>query len=78
MSILRTGSSKSSETKEETVEEERDDEDLKGDSWMHKELKFVSDDPVLAKDANTKDDDWFDIYDPRNPLNKRRREKAKK
>jgi hypothetical protein len=21
------------------------------------------------------DDDWFDIYDPRNPLNKRRREK---
>ena len=45
---------------------------------MRKELKFVSDDPVLAKDANTKDDDWFDIYDPRNPLNKRRRKKAKK
>ena len=21
------------------------------------------------------DDDWFDIYDPRNPLNQRRREK---
>ena len=41
---------------------------------MHKTLKFESDDPVLAKDANTKDDDWFDIYDPRNPLNKRRRE----
>ena len=68
----------SNETKEEIIEEERDDEDLKGDSWMRKELKFVSDDPVLAKDANTKDDDWFDIYDPRNPLNKRRREKAKK
>ena len=76
--MLRTGSSKFAETKEEIVEEERDDEDLKGDSWMRKELKFVSDDPVLAKDANTKDDDWFDIYDPRNPLNKRRREKAKK
>lgn len=29
--------------------------------------------PVLARDANLKDDDWFEIYDPRNPLNKRRR-----
>ena len=53
------------------------DEEVVGDSWMFKELKFQSDDPVLAKDANTKDDDWFDIYDPRNPLNKRRREKKK-
>ena len=32
---------------------------------MFKELKFEGDDPVFAKDANTKDDDWFDIYDPR-------------
>ncbi|XP_043477195.1 spliceosome-associated protein CWC27 homolog [Leptopilina heterotoma] len=29
--------------------------------------------PVLARDANLKDDDWFEIYDPRNPINKRRR-----
>ena len=57
------------------IEDEEDD--LTGDSWMHKKLKFESEDPVLAKDANTKDDDWFDIYDPRNPLNKRRREKKK-
>lgn len=40
---------------------------------MSHELKFQDDVPVLAKDANTKDDDWFEIYDPRNPLNKRRR-----
>lgn len=33
---------------------------------------------VLAKDANTKGDDWFEIYDPRNPINKRRREASKK
>ena len=63
--------------KSTTVESNDEDEDLKGDSWMHKTLKFESEDPVLAKDANTKDDDWFDIYDPRNPLNKRRREKKK-
>ncbi len=28
---------------------------------------------VLAKDANKKDEDTYDIYDPRNPINKRRR-----
>lgn len=31
-------------------------------------------DAVLAKDANKKDDDWFEIYDPRSALNKRKRE----
>jgi len=55
--------------------EDEDDEDLTGDSWMKNTLRFESNDPVLAKDASTKDDDWFDIYDPRNPLNQRRREK---
>lgn len=34
--------------------------------------------PVLAKDANLKDDDWFEIYDPRNPINKRRRGESTK
>lgn len=30
---------------------------------------------VLAKDANLRnEEDWYDIYDPRNPINKRRRE----
>lgn len=29
---------------------------------------------MLAKDANKKDDDWFEIYDPRSALNKRKRE----
>merc|ERR1711909_132344 len=56
----------------EKVEDE-DDEELVGDDWMKNTLRFESNDPVLAKDASTKDDDWFDIYDPRNPLNKRRR-----
>lgn len=40
---------------------------------MSHELRFKDDAPTLAKDANTKDDDWFEIYDPRNRLNKRRR-----
>jgi peptidyl-prolyl cis-trans isomerase SDCCAG10 len=37
-------------------------------------LTFESDEKlVLAKDANIHNEDTFDIYDPRNPLNKRRR-----
>ena len=55
--------------------DEDDDEEIVGDDWIKNTLVFESDAPVLAKDASTKDDDAWDIYDPRNPLNKRRREK---
>merc|ERR1711874_888115 len=65
---------KITENEEEAEEEEKggegeteSDEDVAGDSWMKNTLRFESNDPVLAKDASTKDDDWFDIYDPRNP-----------
>lgn len=54
-----------------------DDEDIPfKDSWLTHKMTCTGDDEiVLAKDANVgKEDDWFDIYDPRNPLNKRRRE----
>ena len=33
---------------------------------------------LQAKDAMKLDEDSYDIYDPRNPLNKRRRETDKK
>uniref|UniRef100_A0A182PA05 Spliceosome-associated protein CWC27 homolog n=1 Tax=Anopheles epiroticus TaxID=199890 RepID=A0A182PA05_9DIPT len=54
---------------------ERDDEeeDIRGDKWLAHRLEFEKKDPILAKDAATKDDDWYDVYDPRNPLNKRKR-----
>lgn len=45
-------------------------------SRLAQKLQNDSKDEVLAKDANTKSDDWFDIYDPRNALTKRRREKS--
>jgi hypothetical protein len=41
---------------------------------LSKPLHSVANELELAKDANLKSDDWFEIYDPRNPLNKRRRE----
>ncbi|XP_017135478.1 spliceosome-associated protein CWC27 homolog [Drosophila miranda] len=51
-----------------TVEKE-----IVGDDWLSHTLNFNSTAPVLAKDANSKGDDWYDAYDPRNPLNKRKR-----
>ncbi|KAL0859130.1 hypothetical protein ABMA27_010964 [Loxostege sticticalis] len=58
--------------------EKEDDEDINTDDWLGHTLKFEEKGAVLAKDASTKGDDWFDIYDPRNPINKRKREKNDK
>ena len=56
-----------------------EDFDPSDESWMVHSLQCEEKVPVLAKDASTKEDDWFEIYDPRNPLNKRRRgEKSQK
>lgn len=49
------------------------DEELNTDKWLAHTLRFEPQDAILAKDASTKKDDWHDIYDPRNPLNKRKR-----
>lgn len=47
---------------------------LEDENWLAHKLDFSeSDAAVLAKDASKKEDDWYDIYDPRNPLNKRKR-----
>lgn len=54
-----------------------EDSDLADENWLGHELHFEDQTPVLAKDAATKKDDWYDVYDPRNPLNKRRREATK-
>lgn len=44
------------------------------ENWLGHKLDFSeSADAVLAKDASKKADDWYDIYDPRNPINKRKR-----
>lgn len=56
-----------------TTNEEESKDDVNDESWMTHALRCEEKTPVLAKDASTKADDWFEIYDPRNPLNKRRR-----
>lgn len=49
------------------------DDDIKGDDWLSHTLRFGENESILAKDASTKQDDWYDVYDPRNPINKRKR-----
>ncbi|XP_025207664.1 spliceosome-associated protein CWC27 homolog [Melanaphis sacchari] len=63
----------SSQEKPEKVSETEEEDD----DWKSHPLKFQKDDAVLAKDANKKDDDWFEIYDPRSAINKRKRESNK-
>ncbi|KAG4076626.1 hypothetical protein HA402_001913 [Bradysia odoriphaga] len=53
---------------------DNNDDDIVGDDWLSHTLQFEhSAVAVLARDASTKQDDWYDVYDPRNPLNKRKR-----
>lgn len=66
----KSGSSTMKDVEDEEGEAKDDVED---ELWMAHILRCEEKAPVLAKDASTKDDDWFEIYDPRNPLNKRRR-----
>ncbi|KAK3611962.1 hypothetical protein CHS0354_011620 [Potamilus streckersoni] len=54
-------------------EEEEDDGDL---SWMRHKLTFEEHNKKVI-DANINDLDRYEIYDPRNPLTKRRREASK-
>ncbi|KAI9588760.1 spliceosome-associated protein CWC27 homolog [Glossina fuscipes] len=58
------------------VDESAMEKEIQGDDWLKHMLKFQDDAPVLAKDASTKADDWYDAYDPRNPLNKRKRKEV--
>ncbi|XP_060934110.1 spliceosome-associated protein CWC27 homolog [Limanda limanda] len=57
------------------VEELAEDDDDKG--WMAHVLQF-DEQSRKVKDATIQDEDTFEIHDPRNPVNKRRREESKK
>lgn len=79
LTMLEKFKNKLKEAKEKVEEqgEEADENEDSESTWMAHSLHFEDKQPVLAKDANTKDDDWFEISDPRNAINKRRREANK-
>lgn len=56
------------------ISSEKLEDEIGSDNWLNHKLTFKNDiTPILAKDASTKNDDWYDAYDPRNILNKRKR-----
>lgn len=64
---------KDTTSSDQKMSTDTEDDDPHDKSWLTHALHCEEKAPVLAKDASTKNDDWFEIYDPRNPLNKRRR-----
>lgn len=66
------------ETTDEAAPSKPIAEDEDDENWLSHKLDFSeSQNAVLARDASKKQDDWYDIYDPRNPLNKRKRNAEK-
>ncbi|XP_047661116.1 spliceosome-associated protein CWC27 homolog [Tachysurus fulvidraco] len=59
-----------SQTPDTSDDQELGEDDDKG--WMSHVLQF-DEQTKKVKDANMQDEDTFEIYDPRNPVNKRRR-----
>ncbi|CAL1567946.1 unnamed protein product [Knipowitschia caucasica] len=59
---------------EEDVDQLAEDDDT---GWLGHVLQF-DEQSRKVKDANMQDEDTFEIYDPRNPVNKRRREESKR
>ncbi|XP_011675286.2 spliceosome-associated protein CWC27 homolog [Strongylocentrotus purpuratus] len=65
------------EYREGEEEKKEEGEEEEGENWLVHSLQFEDHDGKV-KDANMKDADTFSIYDPRNPMNKRRREDGSK
>lgn len=79
-----TGSYSDDDEKVETEEISKEDgeiasvesEEISNFSWLRHKLHFVEPDKKVL-DANVHDVDRYELFDPRNPLNKRRRETSK-
>uniref|UniRef100_A0A8C7DUH8 Peptidyl-prolyl cis-trans isomerase CWC27 homolog n=1 Tax=Naja naja TaxID=35670 RepID=A0A8C7DUH8_NAJNA len=78
LALLDRFKSKLNQAISETPEVEVPEPEVENDEgWMSHVLHF-EDKTRKVKDASMQDEDTFEIYDPRNPVNKRRREESKK
>ncbi|XP_036597992.1 spliceosome-associated protein CWC27 homolog [Trichosurus vulpecula] len=78
LALLNQFKSKLTQAIAETPENETSETEVEDDEgWMSHVLQF-EDKSRKVKDASMQDEDTFEIYDPRNPVNKRRREESKK
>ncbi|XP_004623107.2 peptidyl-prolyl cis-trans isomerase CWC27 homolog [Octodon degus] len=78
LALLNQFKSKLTQAIAETPENDIAEAEVEDDEgWMSHVLQF-EDKSRKVKDASMQDSDTFEIYDPRNPVNKRRREESKK
>lgn len=78
LALLNQFKSKLTQAIAETPENDISETEVEDDEgWMSHVLQF-EDKSRKVKDASMQDSDTFEIYDPRNPVNKRRREESKK
>ncbi|XP_075397196.1 spliceosome-associated protein CWC27 homolog [Tenrec ecaudatus] len=78
LALLNQFKSKLTQAIAETPENEISETEVEDDEgWMSHVLQF-EDKSRKVKDASMQDSDTFEIYDPRNPVTKRRREESKK
>ncbi|XP_048359521.1 spliceosome-associated protein CWC27 homolog isoform X1 [Sphaerodactylus townsendi] len=78
LALLNNFKSKLNQAIAETPENEVSEPEVEDDEgWMSHILHF-EDKSRKVKDASVPDEDTFEIYDPRNPVTKRRREESKK
>ncbi|NXW24157.1 CWC27 protein, partial [Circaetus pectoralis] len=78
LALLDRFKSKLTQAIEESPENEVSEPEVDNDEgWMSHVLQF-EDRSRKVKDASMQDEDTFEIYDPRNPVTKRRREESKK
>lgn len=83
MTLLSAFQSKLEATDDDTSrdiqlnDDDDDDDDVSDTSWLHHKLVFEGQEHKV-KDANIRDEDTYEIFDPRNPINKRRREESKR
>ncbi|XP_053557304.1 spliceosome-associated protein CWC27 homolog [Bombina bombina] len=77
LALLGQFKSKLTQAISETPEEVSDTDAEDDTGWLSHVLQF-DEKSSKVKDANMQDADTFEIYDPRNPVNKRRREESKK
>ncbi|XP_006186147.1 spliceosome-associated protein CWC27 homolog isoform X1 [Camelus dromedarius] len=78
LALLNQFKSKLTQAIAETPENDISETEVEDDEgWMSHVLQF-EDKTRKVKDASMQDSDTFEIYDPRNPVNKRRREESKK
>lgn len=78
LALLNQFKSKLTQAIADTPENDVSETEVEDDEgWMSHVLQF-EDKSRKVKDASVQDADTFEIYDPRNPVNKRRREESKK